>query len=235
MSSTNDNLPPYQEKAFAQETTSSVAYPSRLAGTIQTCSIKDGQVDYFSLIRVSDSTYHLSLTIDPTPLYRIELCLGSSKVGNIQIFSASDSTLLAAARTSGDQKSKTLPIGMVCTSSPAEPNASWRPVAWGKSWLPLWIDTHIPVVTIPGRPAKPQHFEWRVEEGKGADLKWEGKLPTNFINPAPIEYNFARVIIEPDGGETLVEIRRGAGIDFELSVILEAFLLIDLTAKAKSA
>ncbi|CAH0054090.1 unnamed protein product [Clonostachys solani] len=235
MSSSNDNLPPYQEKPFAQERASLVSYPSRLAGTVQTCSIKDGQVDYFSIIRVSESTYHLFLTVDPTPLYRIELVLGPSKVGNIQIFSASDGTLLAAARASADQKSKTLPVGMVCTSSPAEPNAPWRPITWEKSWLPLWFDTHIPVVTVPGRPAKPQYFQWKIDEGKGAKLRWEGELYTNHINPAPIEYVFARLSIEPDGGETLVEIRRGAGIDFELSVILEAFLLIDLNLKAKSA
>ncbi|CAG9986608.1 unnamed protein product [Clonostachys byssicola] len=227
MSSSINTLPPYQEKP------SSTNGINRLGGTIQTCSIKDGQIDYFSIIRVSETSYYLSLTVDPTPLYRIELILGPNKLGNIQIFSTSSSKLLAAVRVSTDQKSKSQPIGTICTSSPSDPDAVWRPIALEKGFLAVDYETHIPVVIVPGRAAKSQSFLWKIDEGKGGRLCWERPLH-NSINPTVNDLNFATISIEDDG-ETLVEMRRGGGIDFELSVILEAFLLMDLTPKTKLA
>lgn len=250
MSSNSDGLPPYQEKpSSTQETTapsahsSRLAYPSRLAGSIQTCSISDGYMDHFSITRVSDSTYHLSLTVDPTPIYRIELILGPTKVGNIQIFSASDTTLpaLAAARSSTENKGKKVPVGTICTSSPTEPDAHWRPVfCTNDGYTRTQYSSEIPVTKVPGRAAKPQTFEWDVWEGQPTRLFWQGPLPLqprclHTADPKSLPFLFAQVNFEPDEGEHLVQIRRGGGIDFELSVILEAFLFSNLSMKVKSA
>jgi hypothetical protein len=240
MSSNTDGLPPYQEKPSSTQETiapsaqpSRLAYPSRLAGSIQTCSISDGYIDHFSITRVSDSSYHLSLTVDPTPIYRIELILGPTKVGNIQIFSASDTTLPAlavAARASSDRKGKKVPVATICTSSPTEPDAHWRPVFCTSSGYSCHdYSSEIPVVKVPGRAAKPQAFKWVVWDDEPARLWWQGPLPfqPNPLHrsaPTSMPFLFATVTVEPGDGETLVQIRRGAGIDFELSVILEAFL-----------
>ncbi|KAK7228158.1 hypothetical protein V2G26_000328 [Clonostachys chloroleuca] len=250
MSSNADGLPPYQEKpSSTQETTASsaqssrLAYPSRLAGSIQTCSISDGYMDHFSITRVSDSTYYLSLTVDPTPIYRIELILGPTKVGNIQIFSASDTTLpaLAAARASTEKRSKKVPVGTICTSSPTEPDSHWRPVFCTKDGY-TWFQysSEIPVVKVPGRAAKPQTFKWDIWDGEPTRLFWQGPLPLqtrplHTSAPDSMPFPFAQVKFEPDNGEHLVQIRRGGGIEFELSVILEAFLFSDLSMKVKSA
>ncbi|CAG9981902.1 unnamed protein product [Clonostachys byssicola] len=250
MSSNPDGLPPYQEKpSSTQEKTapgaqsSRLAYPSRLAGSIQSCSISDGYMDHFSITRVSDSTYHLSLTVDPTPIYRIELILGPTKVGNIQIFSASDTTLpaLAAARASTEKRSKKVPVGTICTASPTEPDAHWRPVfCTDDGYTQFRYSSEIPVVKVPGRAHKPQTFEWVVDDEEPTRLWWQGPLPfqprlLHRAEPKSLPFLFAQVTFEPDGGEHLVQIRRGAGIEFELSVILEAFLFSNLSTKVKSA
>lgn len=238
MSSNTANLPPYSEKHPSKETwaPSAPTTASRIAGTVQTCSIRDFQVDYLTIVRDSATSYHLSLTVDPTPLYRIELVSSSTKIGNIQIFPASDSTLpaIAAARLSANPKSKSEPSATICTSSPTQPDALWRPLTRTGMFSVEDYQSAIPIITVPGRAATPHQFSWRAGSLSEPfyQLWWNGPLP---LVPASMfmhdqrgsEYVFATMARKTaDGGDNLVEIRRGGGMDFELSVILELFVIL---------
>lgn len=238
MSSNTASLPPYSEseKQPSKEPSAPSATVSRIAGTVQTCSIRDFQVDYLTIVRDSPTRYHISLTIDPTPLYRIELVSESTKIGNIQIFPASDSTLpaVAAARLSVNPKSKSEPLATICTSSPHLPDAYWRPLSRTGMFSVQDYTTSIPIITVPGRAAAPQQFSWqsyRLSE-PFYQLRWDGPLSlvpsAMFMNDQRgSEYVFATMARKTaDGGENLVEIRRGGGLDFELSVILELFVIL---------
>lgn len=243
MSSHTADLPPYSEKYPSKEASapSAPTAASRIAGSVQTCSIRDNQVDYLTIVRDSPGRYHISLTVDPTPLYRIELVPPSTKVGNIQIFPASDSTLpaIAAARLSANHKDKSQPSATICTSSPTQPDALWRPVTRTGMFSVEDYQTEIPIITVPGRAAKPHRFSWRA--GPLSEpfyrLWWDGPLPlvpTAMFMPDQrgSEYVFATMARKAAGGEdNLVEIRRGGGMDFELSVILELFVILHFKNK----
>jgi hypothetical protein len=234
-SSNTANLPPYSEKHPSEETSAPSASASRIASTVQTCSIRDFQVDYLTIVCDSATSYHISLTVDPTPLYRIELVSDSTKIGNIQIFPASNTTLpaVAAARLSANLKSKSEPPATICTSSPQLPDAHWRPLTRA-GMVFKEFQSSIPIVTIPGRAATPQHFQWQTGSITEPfyQLWWEGPLPLVpksmfFSDQRGSEYVFATMARKTaDGGENLVEIRRGGGLDFELSVILELFVIL---------
>ena len=241
LNATNSNLPPYSEKTSSSTPRSQTTDNSyRIAGTVQTCSIRDFQVDYLTIVRESATSYSIALTVDPTPLYRIELVSSSTKVGDIQIFPASDSKLpaIAAARLSANPKSKSEPSATICTSSPHLPDALWRPLARvGGMFAVDDYQSAIPIVTVPGRTAAPHQFSWRVESLSEPfyQLLWDGPLP--FVPSAMFmhdqrgsEYVFATLArkTSPEGGDNLVQIRRGGGLDFELSVILELFVILHL-------
>lgn len=237
MSADNDALPPYQETQTFKGTTAptSPATASRLAGTVQTCSIRDFQVDYLTIVRDSSTSYHLALTVDPRPRYRIEVS-SSPKIGNIQIFSASDGSLppIAAARLSANPKSKIEPLATICTSSLTDPDALWRPLTRTSTFSVDDYRTEIPIVTVPGRAATPHQFSWRTGSLSEPfyQLLWDGPLA---LTPGSMyrkdergsEFVFATVVRKTtDGGDNFVEIRRGGGMDFELSVILELFVIL---------
>ena len=241
LNTTNSNLPPYSEKTASSSPRSQTMDNSqRIAGTVQSYSIRDFQVDYLTLVRESATSYYIALTVDPTPLYRIELVSSSTKLGDIQIFPASDSTLpaIAAARLSANPKSKSEPAATICTSSPHLPGAVWRPLARvGGMFAVDDYQSAIPIVTVPGRAAAPHHFSWRVGSLSEPfyQLLWDGPLPlvpsAMFMNDQRgSEYVFATLAkkTSPEGGDNLVQIRRGGGLDFELSVILELFVILHL-------
>lgn len=238
MSSNIANLPPYSEKHHYKETSASSAQTTanRIAGTVQTCSIRDFQVDYLTIVRVSPTNYHVSLTVDPTPLYHIELVLGSTRIGNIQVFPAFDTTLpaVAAARLSANPKSKSEPSAMICTSSPHLPDALWRPLTRTGMLSVEAYQTSIPIVTVPGRAPASHQFSWRTGSLSEPfyQLWWDGPLPlvpaSRFMHDQRgSEYVFATMARKTaEGGENLIEIRRGGGLDFELSVVLELFVIL---------
>lgn len=74
--SSDAKLPPYSEKpsALQEEPVPSpqTTTHARIAGNVQTCAIKDLQVDYLKIVRESVPSYSISLTVDLTPLYRVE-------------------------------------------------------------------------------------------------------------------------------------------------------------------
>lgn len=239
-------LPPYSERPSALPEEPVPSPPTTtpragIAGNVQTCSIKDLQVDYLKIVRESVTSYSISLTVDPTPLYRVEFMDDSNKAGDIQIFSASasDTALpaIAAARLLPESKSKKDPIGMICTSKPHLPDARWRPVTIQRGVMALDTDysTSIPVVQVPGTRARIQNFSWRTNICKPFfQLWWEGPLvylpPISYIrDKRDLQYllaTVARKSAETGQLDNVVEIRRGGGLAFELSVILEMFVIL---------
>lgn len=85
----------------------------------------------------------------------------------------------------------------------------------------------------------PHPLSWRT--GALSDpyfqLWWNGPLPLvpsmKFMpDQRGSEYVFTTVARKTaKGGENLIEIRRGGGLDFELSVILEVFVILHLEKK----
>lgn len=238
MSSNTTNLPLYSEKHPSNQTSIMSLHnaPNSIAGAIRTCSIKDCHVDYLTVVRVSPAIYHVALTIDPTPLYRIELVSDPTKIGNIQIFPASDATgpAIAAARISANSKDKSQPSATICTSLPHLPDASWRPLTRTGMLSVDAYQTSIPVNTVPGRAPVPHQFSWRTGSISAPfyQLWWDRPLP---LVPASMfmqdqrgsEYVFATMARKTaEGGENLIELRRGGGLDFEMSVLLELFVIL---------
>jgi len=206
----------------------------RIAGDVQTCSIKDFQLDYFKIVRKSATSYYICLTVDPTPIYRIEFVTDSTKIGDILIFSASDTALpaVAAVRLSRDPQSKTEPVAMICTSEPSLSGASWRSLARSSLFgAGEHYNSLIPIITVPGMAPALHKLGWRVRE-PFFELWWDGPLPLmwprGFRNDdRELSYVFARVVTkESNIGENLIEMRRGGGLEFELTVVLQIFVIL---------
>lgn len=246
MLSNNAKLPPYSENPSFKEksTLSAQITTNRVAGTVQTCSIKDFHFDYLTIVRDSSTSYHISLTVDPTPIYRIEFVSDSSKISDItdiQIFPAFDTTLpaVAAARLSANPKSKREPAASMCTSEPHLPEALWRPLSRASMLSVESYQSSIPIVMMPGIAPAPHQFSWRTGSLSEPfyQLWWDGPLP---LVPASMfmhdqrgtEYVFATMTRKTaEGGVNLIEIRRGGGLEFELSVILELFVILHYQKK----
>jgi hypothetical protein len=228
-------LPPYSEKAPSTETSTPTTPPStddRIGGAVYTCSIRDLQVDYLSITRTSPTSYNISLTIDPTPLYRVETAADPTKIGSIQIFSASNPDYpVAAARIPSNPK-KNEPVATLCTSSPHLPNSQWE--ALTRSGGTFSVDDYavlMPLVTIPGRTPTKYQFAWRTTLPKPLyQLLWnQGPLPLTPSSANPDDQRGSdRTFAMVSKGESVIEMRRGGGLAFELSVVLGFFVILGL-------
>jgi hypothetical protein len=235
MSSSNSELPPYSETPACTEKGAPRA-AHRVAGSTQTCSIKDFHVDYLKIVRESATSYHICLTVDATPIYRIELVSDSTKIGDIQIFSALDPTLppVAAARLSANPKSRSEPVATICTSTPHLPESQWWPMGRTSAFSVESYQSSIPIIIVPGMASTPHQFSWRTNSLSEPffELWWDGPLSftpaTRFMHDQRgAEYVFATVARKAvKSAENLIEIRRGGGVDFELSVILQLFVIL---------
>lgn len=236
MSSSNSTLPPYSEIAASKEksTPSAQIFTNHIAGIVQTCSIKDLQVDCFKIVRESPTSCHICLTVDFKPIYHIELVSDSNKVGDIQVFPAFDATLPVAAVRLLPKPKMEQPAAMICTFEPHRPDAVWRPMSRAH-WLSAEdYASSIPVITVPGTAPTAHQFEWwtGLTTEPFFRLYWTGPLPfvpkSGFVSDQRgSEYIFASVARKTkEAGENLIEIRRGGGLDFELSVLVEVFAIL---------
>jgi hypothetical protein len=236
--SSDSKLPPYSEHPPFKGGSAPNAQvtANRIAGNVQTCSIKDLQIDYLKIVRESATSYYICLSVDPTPIYRIEFVSDSTKIGDIQVFPAFDPALpaVAAARLSRNPKSKSEPVAMICTSDPYLPDARWRSLTRA-STLALSEDyrSSIPIVTVPGTAPTHHQFAWRTSLCEPFfELWWEGPLPhvssRGFTkDDRDSRYLFATVVRRvAETEENLIEIRRGGGLEFELNVVLEMFVIL---------
>lgn len=90
---------------------------NRVAGHVNTVSVADLQNDYFKIVRTSTNDYIVSLTVDPTPIYRVKRFAEPSDVDDILIFPASgNATPVAAAKLVINPK-KSEPVAHICTAS----------------------------------------------------------------------------------------------------------------------
>jgi hypothetical protein len=235
-------LPPYSVDPPSDSSTPTFPLANnRVAGDVQTCSIADLQHDYIRVSRESSTTYHISLTVNPTPIYRIELSTNPSDVGDVLVFPAFSSASLpvAAIRLAKNPK-KGEPLATICTLMPHAVNARWRPLvkasslAYGEDYR-----SSMPIVIIPGLKPSVRSFTWRTTmSAPYMEVWWEGPLP--YMSPRqsnPVErdfrYIFASCMLKGLGGsnENIIQIRRGGGLEFELAVILEMFAILHHTNK----
>ena len=241
--SNNAQLPPYLaypplEKEVVHSPQTAIHAHTRVAGSVQTCSIKDVQSDYLKIVCESTTRYHVCLTVDPTPLYRIEFVAQSTEAGDIQIFSTLDPALppIAAARLSLEPRSRRKPVATICTSKPYLPDSPWRPVtracmlSYGEDY-----NSVIPIVKVPGTAPTPHQFSWRTSLcDPFFELWWDGPFVHTpscvyIKDERDSRYLLATVVRKQEGTENidnLIEIRRGGGLEFELSVILELFVIL---------
>jgi hypothetical protein len=232
-------LPPYSVDPISHVSgPSPQVLHNRIAGDVRTCSIGDLQRDYYRIVRQSPNSYNLSLTVSPTPVYRIEFSNDPASIGDVLVFEASrpsPSLAVAAVRFTKNPQ-KTDPIASICTSSPHLPNSNWRTLHKTSTFSS--VDDYrssIPVVTIPGLLPTMRSFAWRTTSTSPYfELWWDGPLPyqktTRSAHPLERDFRhlFATCVPRATGlnHDNLIEIRRGGGLDFELTVVLEVFAIL---------
>lgn len=139
-----------------------------MAGPIQTCSIEDRQHDYFRLTRDSPNSYQLSLTVDSTPLYRIETSQDPAAVADIQVFTAYSSEPANAAgkippKPTKGAMAKRAPVATICTSLPLHSAAEWFPLYKASSMIYReHYHCTLPLVMVPGCRPVLRNFAWRL-------------------------------------------------------------------------
>ncbi|OBT99666.1 hypothetical protein VE01_02165 [Pseudogymnoascus verrucosus] len=185
-----------------------------LAGPIQTVSLSDKQHDYFLATRTSPTTYTLSLTSDPTPLYRIEISPSPASDPAIQLFDFHDPFPLAAAR----MPPFVTTFASVCTREPAGAGAVWHRMT----------DSHgvLAVEIVPGLPVVNRDVVWstpRLTTGLtctllGSLFGWDGDGVT-----------LARYGMTGPGfrADMVFDILRGGGIEFELGIVMQVFVKLE--------
>jgi hypothetical protein len=205
-------------------------------GNVQTCCIKDLQHSYIKIVRESSTSYYICLTVDPTPLYRIEFSKDPSAVGDILVFPASNSSsvAVAAARLAKNPKRKE-PVATICTLSPHRPDAKWRPLL-KSSLLAIGEEykSSIPIVTVPGMQPTAKSFAWRTAlSNPYFQLCWDGPLlhqPARAYIDGEQDFRhlFATCVMKggDESQDNLIEMRRGGGLEFELTVVLELFAIL---------
>jgi hypothetical protein len=221
-------LPPY-----AADPPTDFSGPNSVASNQQTCSIKDLQQNYIKVVRESATSYHLCLSSDNTPVFRIEFSKDPSAVGDILILpvSSTSSVALAAARLHSNVK-KNEAVASICTSSPHLPDSQWHQLVFKPSLLTFGEDykTSMPIVKLPGALPTLQSFGWRTTLSQPYfELWWDGPLPLqppSAYNKSERDFRFIFAACAGENQDTVIEIRRGAGLQFELSVVLEYFAIM---------
>jgi hypothetical protein len=228
-------LPPYSAQGPAEGSIPSAQVTSNtIAGNVQTCSIRDRQHDYYKIVRDSSVSYHVCLTVDPTPIYRIELTKDPSAAGDIIIFpSSGPSSLPVAAARFGKNPKRGDAVATICSSSPHLQESPWLPFTKDRALTSMAdYKSTIPIVAVPGLAPTHQAFGWHTLLSRpNLELWWEGPLPLQSPRSharAERDYNYpiATCLVGEAGGDIIVEMTRGGGLQFELAVLLQMFVLL---------
>lgn len=229
------SLPPYSAHGPAEGSIRSAqVMADTIAGNVQTCSIKDRQHNYYKVVPDTSVSYYVCLTVDPTPIYRIEFSKDPSAVGDITIFpsSGTSSAPVAAARY-GKNPKKGDPVATICSSSPHLQEPLWLPLTKDRAITSMAdYKSSIPIVAVPGMPPTHQAFGWHVLYARpNLELFWEGPLPLQSSRAharAERDYNYpiATCLVGEAGGDIIVEMTRGGGLQFELAVLLQMLVLL---------
>ncbi|OBT39483.1 hypothetical protein VE00_10121 [Pseudogymnoascus sp. WSF 3629] len=201
-----------------------------LAGPVKTTSLSDMQHDYFRVTRVTNTTYSIALTTDPTPLYRIEVDPHIAADPAIQVFDLFNPLPLATARLH-----PAVATSQSCTRDPAGDNPKWRP-------LSLLHFSSIPLIVIPGMAPIERSVRWQHTTKYSTNLELWMRDPLFGISAGaaqttvPRELLLARYGIEGVGfiADRVLEIRRGGGMEFELVVLVQAFAILEADRRKKA-
>ncbi|OBT73091.1 hypothetical protein VF21_07605 [Pseudogymnoascus sp. 05NY08] len=202
-----------------------------LAGPVKTTSLSDMQHDYFRVTRVTNTTYSIALTTDPTPLYRVEVASSIAADPAIQVFDLFNPLPLATARLH-----PAVATSQSCTRDPAGDNPKWRP-------LSLQHFSSIPLVVIPGMAPIERSVRWQHTTKYSTNLELWMRDPLFGISAGggtqttmPREMLLARYGIEGVGfiADRVLEIRRGGGMEFELVVLVQAFAILEADRRKKA-
>ncbi|OBT60424.1 hypothetical protein VE03_10284 [Pseudogymnoascus sp. 23342-1-I1] len=209
-----------------------IRLPKRnMAGPIQTISLADKQHDYFQVTRTSPftltapTTYCMSLTTDPTPLYRIEVDPRPTADPAIQLFDPSTPLPLAIARLAPFVPT----VAAVCTRDPAGANPVWHPMGEASGMLCL--------EPVPGLPAVLRSVGWTYTK---LTSHLTCTLMGSLFGIADDDTVLARYGMMGRGrfsADMVFEVLRGGGLEFELAVVMQVFtkLEADRRRNAKKA
>ena len=238
-------LPPYSERPPVGSTPSLSSVGgsqvrTRIAGNIQTCSIADMQHDYLKIIRDSDTSYRVCLPVDSTTLYHVDISEDPTALWDVAIYDVNDGSRIPVAAT---QKSKNpmdtqQGIFKTCADSLLRSNANWyafrRAMAYQSKELKCEFTSSTPIVPSPGLDSVMVKWIWRTMTTKPFwELWWTGPLhfdpspPVRSLHRDP-RYLFATCESTRVNSRTypsLLRIRRGGGLAFELTVLLQVFCI----------
>ncbi|KFY43652.1 hypothetical protein V494_01857 [Pseudogymnoascus sp. VKM F-4513 (FW-928)] len=185
------------------------------------------QHDYFLITQATATTYSISLTTDPTPLYRVEVDTHPAADPAVQVFDLFDPLPLAAARLHPAVTTAT-----TCTNGPAGDNPKWRPINQQNH-------TMLPLVAIPGIPPIERSVRWQNtnKQSKHLELYLREPLFGKWYNESdsPRDQLLARFGIHgmAFSSDRVIEIRRGGGLEFELGVLVQAFAVSEAERRKK--
>ena len=209
-----------------------------IVGIVQRCAIKDQQYDCLQVIRrESSGKYHICRSGTTIPIYRVEFVENPDPTiwGDVVIIPVADIWVppVASARIFDKPKTKKDPIATFCTSKPHKPNANWRPL-FQKSTFLGFLDYYceLPIVTVPGTSTVEKPFGWTISERfcqfwwSRAGLPFEtGELPLTPQGDRACLFAIAAPKESEEERASIIEIRRGGGLEFELAVVLQVFVI----------
>lgn len=229
------DLPPYSPASVEP-----AAPKSSLAGSIQTCGIADLQHDYFRITQLQDSPnkHQVSLTVDDTPLYLVEISQDPSAVADVQLFTAFRADAPhAACRMAAKKGSKE--VAMTCTSDPLHEGATWRPLLRAKSTVYRTDFTgSLPLVMVPGCRPVWRNFSWRFGTPPHAavELWLRDEVPYSPYQSLDRAQLFANYHDARSTGlyeKGVLEMRRGGGLQFEYGVLVSILSVLELARREK--
>jgi hypothetical protein len=213
-----------------------------MAGSIQTCGIEDRQHDYFRITQDSPNHYQISLTVDPTPLYRVEISQDPSAVADIQLFTAfSTNTAEAACRITpkSGKGYKSGPVATTCTFLPVSETAVWRPLS--KSSSMTYRENYagsLPLVMVPGCRPVWRNFSWRFGQDAtnneaAVELWLKDQLPYPPHESIDRGQLFAQYFVRSTRlyEKGVLEIRRGGKLQFEFGVVVGMLAVLELAQR----
>jgi hypothetical protein len=217
---------------------------TRMLGDVHTLSIADMQHDYLKITRVSPTTFHLSLSIDPEPLYRVELSEDRTAVEDVVIYPMHHGVRGPPVASARMQKlipanERAPALASLCAEGLYTPRARWHTfrkfIGYTKKVSGGEYAGPISIVPGPGLDELTPSFSWRIDAAAPHfELWWGGPLhlepagSNNNNGGRDPRYLFASVEVKKmprQSYPTLIRFRRGGGLVFELTLVLQLFVI----------
>ncbi|KFY63887.1 hypothetical protein V496_03595, partial [Pseudogymnoascus sp. VKM F-4515 (FW-2607)] len=147
------------------------------------------------------------------PLYRIEVDPRPTADPAIQLFDLDDPFPVAVAR----MHPHVIPEAAVCTREPAGPNAIWHP--FSDNYAVLYVES------VPGLPAVQRGVRWWPKQTKNLTCSIIGSL---FGIPEEDMVLARYGMLGRSGADMVLQVARGGGIEFELGIVMQLFVRLEL-------